>query len=141
MSHPAPTEPRVGCGAAILRDGRLLLIRRLREPEAGAWGLPGGKVDLGETVPAAIAREIAEEIDIALAGTTLLCVVDQIDAEAGTHWIAPVHLATAFTGTPRLVEPHKHDGLDWFPLDALPTPLTVATVQAVAALNAREMSA
>lgn len=37
-------KPEAGCGAAILDgQGRLLLIQRLREPEAGAWGLPGGK--------------------------------------------------------------------------------------------------
>jgi ADP-ribose pyrophosphatase YjhB (NUDIX family) len=47
--------PRLGCGAAILRAGRLLLVQRRRPPEAGHWGLPGGKVDWLETVPAAVA--------------------------------------------------------------------------------------
>ncbi len=41
MSH----EPRLGCGAAIIQDGEVLLIQRRCEPEAGHWGLPGGKVD------------------------------------------------------------------------------------------------
>ncbi|UCR88046.1 NUDIX hydrolase [Mycetocola spongiae] len=128
--------PRAGCGAAIFREGALLLIRRRRAPEAGAWGLPGGKIDFGETVAAAIAREVEEELDIRLGATTLLCVVDQIDAEAGEHWIAPVHLAESFAGEPRLVEPQKHSDLGWFALDRLPAPLTEATIQAVAALRA-----
>ncbi|MBU2085288.1 MAG: NUDIX domain-containing protein, partial [Alphaproteobacteria bacterium] len=42
-------KPEAGCGAAIFDDdGRLLLIQRLTEPESGAWGLPGGKIDFGE---------------------------------------------------------------------------------------------
>lgn len=58
------TEPRLGCGAAIVIDGRILLVRRLRDPEAGRWGLPGGKVDLYETVAAAIEREIKPTLTI-----------------------------------------------------------------------------
>jgi 8-oxo-dGTP diphosphatase len=60
------TLPRVGCGAAILVDGRILLVRRTGAPEAGRWGLPGGKVDPFETVAAATAREVAEELGVAI---------------------------------------------------------------------------
>ena len=56
--------PRVGCGAAIVRNGRILLVRRKRMPEADHWGLPGGKVDPFETVPAAVVREVREELGI-----------------------------------------------------------------------------
>jgi 8-oxo-dGTP diphosphatase len=131
------TEPRVGCGAAIVVDGRILLIRRLTEPEAGHWGVPGGKIDLFEDAPTATAREIAEEIGIAIEARDLLCFMDQIDRAAGTHWVAPLYLVEHFTGKPALVEPDKHDGLDWFPLDALPAPLTTPTRAAVAALKTR----
>jgi ADP-ribose pyrophosphatase YjhB (NUDIX family) len=65
------TEPRVGCGAAIMRDGKLLLIQRRREPEAGHWGLPGGKVDLYETMAAAAEREIFEELGLTIRARTL----------------------------------------------------------------------
>ncbi|MCT7919676.1 NUDIX domain-containing protein [Burkholderia pseudomallei] len=65
-------QPRVGCGAAIVRDGRILLIKRKRAPEAGCWGLPGGKVDWLEPVERAVCREIEEELGIALERATLL---------------------------------------------------------------------
>ncbi|WP_279479954.1 NUDIX domain-containing protein [Aureimonas sp. SK2] len=130
-------EPRLGTGAAILRDGRLLLIRRRREPEAGAWGLPGGKVDLFERAAEAAEREVLEETGLAIAARDLLCVVDQIDRDAGHHWFAPVYLVEDASGEPRIVEPDKHDGLDWFALDALPEPLTAPTLGALPALRER----
>jgi len=131
------TEPRVGCGAAIVVDGRLLLIERLTEPEAGCWGLAGGKVDLFEAVPAAVEREVLEEIGIGIRADDLLCIVDQIDEPRGSHWVAAVYLVTRFTGEPTILEPHKHGGMAWFPLDALPSPLTQSTITAVAALKRR----
>ncbi len=99
-------QPRLGCGAAIVQGGRLLLVRRLREPEAGCWGLPGGKVDWLEPVEQAVRREIEEELAIRLASLSLLCVVDQIDAQRGEHWLAPVYLA----GT--LMRAYEHLGSD-----------------------------
>lgn len=118
--------PRVGCGAAILRDGKLLLIRRAKAPEAGCWGLPGGKVDPFETVRNAVRREVLEELGIEIVGERLLCVVDQIDEAQGDHWVAPVFLAREFKGEPALLEPEKHTGLGWFALDDLPRPLTIS---------------
>jgi len=126
--------PRVGCGAAILRDGRLLLVQRRRMPEAGHWGLPGGKVDPYERVPDAVAREIFEELGIRIVADRLLCVIDQIDRDRGEHWIAPVYRVDVFEGEPEIREPEALAALGWFALDELPAPLTVATVQAVAAL-------
>lgn len=127
--------PRVGCGAAILRDGRLLLVQRRRMPEAGHWGLPGGKVDPYETVPDAVAREIFEELGLRIVADHLLCVIDQIDRDKGEHWIAPVYRVDSFEGELAIREPEALAALGWFALDELPKPLTVATVQAVAALS------
>jgi 8-oxo-dGTP diphosphatase len=132
----ALTLPRVGCGAAILRDGKLLLIKRAKPPEAGCWGLPGGKVDPFEAVQAAVRREIAEELGLELVGERLLCVVDQIDRDGGDHWVSPVFLAEAFAGEPANLEPEKHTALGWFALDALPSPLTVSAQTAVQVLRA-----
>jgi len=130
-------EPRLGAGAAILRAGRLLLIRRRGAPEPGAWGLPGGKVDLFETASAATEREVFEEVGLAVRATDLLCVVDQIHRDAGEHWFAPVYLVIDPVGEPAILEPEKHDGLAWFALSNLPSPLTAPTRAAVEALRRR----
>ena len=131
------TEPRVGCGAAIVVRGRILLIKRLSDPEAGCWGLPGGKVDLYEAVPAAVEREIKEELGIEIEAKALLCLVDHIDSAAGYHWVAPVYPVTEFAGQPEILEPHKHGGLEWFPVDAPPDALTYPTVVALRAFADR----
>jgi ADP-ribose pyrophosphatase YjhB (NUDIX family) len=126
-------RPRVGCGAAIIREERILLLQRVKAPEAGCWSLAGGKVDFGEPWRAAVVRETEEELGIKLTETRLMCVVDLL--ADGQHWVSPVLLATAFEGEPRNVEPEKHAAIGWFALDALPAPLSVAVTTAVAALK------
>ncbi len=58
-----PAAPLVGVGALIWRPetGQVLLIQRGREPNKGLWSLPGGLVEVGETLAAAVAREVLEE--------------------------------------------------------------------------------
>lgn len=121
--------PEAGCGAAI-RDvrGRLLLIQRLREPEANAWGLPGGKIDFGERAAVCVRREIAEELGVEIDILRLACIAETIDRGDGRHWIAPVYDARIVAGEPRNMEPGKHGDWGWFALDALPQPLTSATL-------------
>ena len=131
------TEPRVGCGAAMIVDGRILLMRRLRPPEAGLWGIAGGKVELFETASAAAEREIAEELGVRIEARELLCVVDQIDRESGEHWLAPVYLVRDIEGEPMILEPHKHERLGWFDLNDPPQPLTAAAAAAIRALAGR----
>ncbi|MGO1077670.1 NUDIX domain-containing protein [Inquilinus sp. CA228] len=129
--------PRLGVGAFIRDEsGRLLLVQRRREPEAGHWGLPGGKVDFGETVEAAVRREIEEELGVVLRLDGLLCLVDQIDRDAGTHWVAPVYRAAITKGDPANREPAALAAIGWFALDALPQPLTLATRAAIEAAPA-----
>jgi len=125
----------------MIRDGRILLMRRLKSPEAGCWGIAGGKVDLYETAAEAARREIAEELGVEIAAVELLCLVDQIDQEAGEHWLSAVFLEERFDGEPRILEPHKHEGLDWFDLDDAPQPLTAAAEAAIAALRSRRPAA
>jgi len=56
-----PDRPFVGVGAVVIREGLILLIRRGRPPGEGLWAIPGGVVELGETLQAAAEREIREE--------------------------------------------------------------------------------
>jgi ADP-ribose pyrophosphatase YjhB (NUDIX family) len=131
MSAPVP---RVGCGAAIVRNGLLLLVKRLTPPEVGSWSLPGGKVEFGERLADAIAREIREEIGVEIAAERPLVVVETPNVD-GQHWIAPVYLARLIAGEPHNCEPTKHADVAWFPLDRPPAPLSAAARDAFAALG------
>jgi 8-oxo-dGTP diphosphatase len=57
---PSP-RPTVAVGAVVVSAGALLLVRRGRSPEAGRWSVPGGRVEGGETLAAALEREVREE--------------------------------------------------------------------------------
>jgi 8-oxo-dGTP diphosphatase len=56
-----PAQPIVGVGAVIVTDGKVVLVKRRFEPLAGQWSLPGGRLELGETLEAGLAREMLEE--------------------------------------------------------------------------------
>jgi ADP-ribose pyrophosphatase YjhB (NUDIX family) len=127
-------QPRVGCGVAVIRDGRVLLLKRLKAPEAGCWGLPGGKVDWMEPAMAAAARELAEETGLTAGPLTLLTAADHIDPEGGEHWVAPTYLAREALGEAALLEPAKHAELGWFDPADPPRPLTLTALAALGVL-------
>ncbi len=66
-SRTYPTRPYLAVSAAIFRDGRVLIVRRGRPPAHGLYTLPGGGVELGETLQEAITREVREETGLAIA--------------------------------------------------------------------------
>jgi ADP-ribose pyrophosphatase YjhB (NUDIX family) len=129
-------RPGVGCGAAILRDGRLLLVERRKIPEAGHWNLPGGKVDFLERVETAVLREIREEIGVEIALEGLLGVTEMIGVD-GQHWVSPIYRAAIAKGEPVNCEPDKTAAIGWFPLDAPPAPLAQGAKDAIAALQGK----
>jgi ADP-ribose pyrophosphatase YjhB (NUDIX family) len=127
-------RPGVGCGAAILRDGLILLVERRKAPEAGHWNLPGGKVDFLERVEDAVRREIAEEVGLDIALGRLLCVTQMVGID-GQHWVSPIFLASIVKGEPVNREPEKIAAVRWFALDAPPSPLAQGARDAIAALR------
>jgi 8-oxo-dGTP diphosphatase len=101
------------CGL-LVRDGTALLVHRApdREVYPGVWDFPGGHVEPGESWPAALVRELAEELDVAIAeplgaGDLLL------EAEG---WRLTVWVVREWEGTPRNAQPDEHDDLAWFDL-------------------------
>ena len=74
--------PVVGVGAIIFDDaGRVLVIQRGKPPSAGLWSVPGGKLEPGETLAQAVAREVREETGLVVEVGALACVLERISSE------------------------------------------------------------
>ena len=78
MKRDYPDRPIVGVGAVIVENGRALVVRRGTEPLKGEWSIPGGVVELGETLRQAAAREAQEETGLEVEPGEVLGVVDRI---------------------------------------------------------------
>ncbi len=77
-SRRYPSHPIVGVGAVIEQHGRVVLVRRRFEPLAGQWSLPGGTLEVGETLEAGVAREMLEETGLVVAVGPVVEVFDRI---------------------------------------------------------------
>ena len=73
-----PDRPFVGVGAVIVQDGKVLLVKRKYEPLAGQWSLPGGAVEVGETLEACLVREMLEETGLEVRVGPVIEVIDRI---------------------------------------------------------------
>ena len=73
-----PDRPYVGVGAVIVQDGKVLLVKRKYEPLAGQWSLPGGAVEVGETLDACLVREMLEETGLEIRVGPVIEVFDRI---------------------------------------------------------------
>jgi ADP-ribose pyrophosphatase YjhB (NUDIX family) len=76
-----PQAPLVAVGAVIVQDGRVLLVRRGSEPLKGHWTLPGGILEVGETLAAGVAREVKEETGLEVDPIELVEILDRIHRE------------------------------------------------------------
>jgi 8-oxo-dGTP diphosphatase len=101
MARAYTDYPLPSCHALIRSGDRVLLVQRARPPFQGYWGLPGGGVELGETVEAALRREVREETGLDVAITRFLGYLDGIDYdEQGRvryHYVI-LHMEAEVTG-------------------------------------------
>jgi ADP-ribose pyrophosphatase len=122
----------------ILRaDGKVLLCRRLKAPEADHWNIVGGKVDLLEPSAQAARREAEEETGLRIGSIEFLCTAEEIIAADRQHWISQIYVTTDFLGEPSLTEPDKLSHIGWFDRRQPPSPLSQFAVKAFQALDAK----
>jgi ADP-ribose pyrophosphatase len=100
--------PRVGVGAIVIHQGRILLVKRASSPGKGFWAIPGGLVELGETVREAAEREILEETGISVRAKEAFYIFDFIDRDSGGnikyHYIIIDFLADYLGGEPKAAD-------------------------------------
>lgn len=134
MSTPRPV---LATSAAVFRDGQVLLARRGQPPSPGVWTLPGGRVEPGETLAEAAAREVMEEVGVDCAMLGVAGAVDVIQhGEDGTlraHFVVVSHAARWVGGEPRTGPEAAEVG--WFAPDALPADTTSGLDAIVAAAH------
>ena len=112
MAREYPERPVVGVGGVVIDDGRTLLIRRGSEPLRGQWSIPGGTLELGESLEEGVARELLEETGLEVRVLDLIEVFDRIFTEpdaggGGTpqrpkfHYVIVDYLCERISGEPR----------------------------------------
>jgi 8-oxo-dGTP diphosphatase len=121
-----PARPILAVSAAVFRDGRALVIRRARAPLLGHFSLPGGGVEIGETLAAALARELIEEVGIEAEIIAFNRHVEAVFHEGDrilTHFVIASFVARWVVGEPRLSD--EVDAIEWIdPAGPLPSPTT-----------------
>jgi ADP-ribose pyrophosphatase len=100
-----PRNPRVAVGAVVFKDERVLLVRRGQPPSEDLWAIPGGRVEIGETLQEAAEREIYEETGITIRAREPVFTFDAIDRDSTGairfHYVIVDLTADYVTGHPK----------------------------------------
>ena len=103
MQREFPSTPLVAVGAVVVNEGRVLLVRRGTEPMLGHWSLPGGLVEVGETLTDAIVREVREETGLIVEPISLIELLDRIhrhEDRVRFHYVIADYLCLVVSGDP-----------------------------------------
>lgn len=134
-----PSAPVVGVGAVVWRGDKLLLIRRGHAPRKGAWSLPGGRQELGETVEQTCLRELREETGVEVRLIEIAAVVDLIERDArgvASHYTVVDFAAEWISGEARAGG--DADEVAWAARDDLARyELTAKTIEVIALAAAK----
>jgi ADP-ribose pyrophosphatase YjhB (NUDIX family) len=118
MSLVQPSYPQLAVSAAIFRDGNILLVRRAKSPARGFYSLPGGRVEFGETLHAALHREVAEETALKVEIVDLAAWREVVpETGGGGHYLIMSFAARWSAGEPVLND--ELDDYKWLAPDAV----------------------
>ena len=117
MKRVYPNQPVVGVGAIIVCEGKILLEKRKSAPGKGKWSVPGGLVELGESIEQAVIREVREETGLDVAEPRLVDVVDDVSLdEKGAvkyHFVIVDYVVKVVRGVPKAASDAEE--LEWVP--------------------------
>lgn len=101
LQREYPASPLVGVGGVIVQEGRVLLVRRGTEPLRGRWSIPGGLIDIGESLHQAVIREVREETGLDIEPLELVELLDRIHREGDRvryHYVIADYLCRVIGG-------------------------------------------
>ena len=107
MTREFPDRPIVGVGGVVVKDGQALIVKRAHEPRKGEWSLPGGIVELGETLVEAVKRELKEETGLDVEVGEVVEVFDRVHHAGGRiqyHFVIVDYLCRPVGGTLRAAD-------------------------------------
>jgi 8-oxo-dGTP diphosphatase len=114
-------RPKVGVGVMIFKDGKVLLGKRKNAHGAGEYAWPGGHLEFMESFEDCAKREVAEEAGIKIKNVRF---VRLMNFKGYDKHYADIGLSAEWeSGEPKVMEPEKCEGWDWYDLDDLPSPL------------------
>ena len=102
LQREYPLAPLAGVGAVIVEDRRVLLVQRGTQPALGRWSIPGGLIEVGEALAAAVVREVREETGLEVEPVELVELLDRIDREGGRvryHYVIADYLCRVVGGS------------------------------------------
>jgi 8-oxo-dGTP diphosphatase len=116
-----PSRPIVGVGAIIVHEGKILLEKRKNAPGKGKWSVPGGLVELGESIEQAVIREVREETGLEVEEPRLIDVVDDVSLdEKGAvkyHFVIVDYVINVMRGVPKAAS--DAEDLKWVPFSGV----------------------
>lgn len=121
------SEPRVGVGVIIKKDGKVLFGKRKGSHGAGDWCCPGGHLDFKESFEDCAIRETAEETGIKIKNIKFGAVTNDFFQNEDKHYITISIVADYDSGDVEIKEPDKCEEWGWFEWNSLPEPLFIST--------------
>lgn len=124
-------RPLIGISVLVEKDGKLLLGKRKGSHGAGEYAAPGGLLEHLESFQSCAVREVLEETGIEIGPLLFLRVLNTKDYPP-KHYVDLAFVAQWKAGKPEVREPDKVESWDWYPIDALPSPLFAMLPSAIA---------
>ena len=118
-----PIRPAVGVAVVVIKNGRVLLGKRMGAHGSGTWALPGGHLEFGESIETCARREVAEETGLAVGIIEHLAFTNDIFIRENKHYATLFVTAQYVSGQARVMEPDKCERWDWFDWNEFPVPL------------------
>lgn len=120
-----PKRPLIGVGIIIIKNNKILLIKRKNSHGSGTWAFAGGHLEFNEALEECAKREAKEEVGVELKNIKSVAFTNDFFPKEKKHYITLFVQANIKKGTPKNMEPEKSSEIKWFEWDKFPKPLFV----------------